>query len=267
MRAVRPLVSAGAGALTLTLALAGGASAAPFGRPWVVSQAPVAVPGWAGYYSNDVAGSAATIVVVPRIDCASNPPGAFEGQAAGIQTLNNYNGSVATGNVGADAVVRTYCNGRTPTYDTAFWLPTPSDNGIEYVPSSVPARPGDVIQFSVTVSASNSVASIRNLTNWRFDSVTGLGVTDAGPDIGITALGVPTESADTIGAPNGASTVPPPAPSTPIAFAFSQANGQPLSALAGLAAEAWTDSADSATVYASPTSLYLGGFFVVNVNS
>src|SRR5580698_1664769 len=102
-------------ALVVTVAvamgvIASGAAAAAAPTP-SLTLTPDAIPGWAGYYSNDFEGIASTVVTVPHINCSGNPVGDFEGQAEGVQFLNEFDGSTAASLVEADAVVRTYCNG------------------------------------------------------------------------------------------------------------------------------------------------------------
>jgi hypothetical protein len=257
-------------ALVVTVAvamgvIASGAAAVAAPTP-STTLTPAAIPGWAGYYSNDFEGIASTVVTVPHINCSGNPTGSFEGQAEGVQFLNDFDGSTGTSLVGAYAVVRTYCNGATATYDTAFFMPPPADNVTDYVPSSVAVRPGDRVLVSVTVSSTSSSASIRDLSRRSATSFAhGAAVTDAGPNIGIVALGLPSGGADVIGAPNGVSSVPPPVPSSTVSFTYSEAGGKALVDMPGLAAQEWTNSSDSSEVYAAPSPLSGGSNFAVSV--
>ena len=187
-----------------------------------------------------------TVVTVPHINCSGNPTGSFEGQAKGVQFLNDFDGSTGTSLVGAYAVVRTYCNGATATYDTAFFSATPGRqrDGLRAVLGRRPS--GGPLLVSVTVSSTSSSASIRDLSRRSATSFAhGAAVTDAGPNIGIVALGLPSGGADVIGAPNGVSSVPPPVPSSTVSFTYSEAGGKALVDMPGLAAQEWTNSSDS----------------------
>lgn len=252
MKCVRMLVGPVVGAIALAIS-ATAASAAPI--------PPIAVPGWAGYFTSDVESSASTRVIVPRINCTANPAGNFAGQAEGVQFLDNFNGTTAPGTVWAAAVVRTYCVGHSPVYDAEFYLPPVPNPGAIFDPvaTNVRVRPGDLVRLSVRTNATRSRARVADLSTGDRAEASGGGVTDAGPNIGVVALQGNGTGPTNIGS---SFAVTPPAPSSPAAFLLSKVNGGPLTAVTGLGAQEWTNPSNSAQVLASPTQIAFDSFAV-----
>ena len=129
-----------------------------------------------------MAAQASTTFVVPRITCSGNPAGHFAGQALGVLFLSNYNGTTGPG-YGPGSVVQAYCTGKTAHYDAEFYLPNAADTNSLPVSAGVRVRPGDVVETSVQVTASQSVDTVVNLSSpWDgFARQKGPGATDAGP--------------------------------------------------------------------------------------
>jgi hypothetical protein len=247
MHVTGKLITGGLGAAALLLAVAAPASAAPPAAP-----APIAVPGWAGYFTNDV---------VPRIDCSANPAGSFAGQALGVEFLNNFNGTTAAGH-GPSSVVRAYCIGRTANYDAEFYFPNAAGTDELPVSAGVRVRPGDVVRTSVRVTASQSVDTLIDLSRPGGRArQTGLGATDAAPNVGLAALAGGAGGPTLIGSPAASS---PPAPSTPVFFFASRIGHQPMAGAAGLGAQEWTNPAEASEVWAAPSGL-TGNSFTVTV--
>jgi hypothetical protein len=252
MRVTRGLITAALGAGALVAAVAAPASAASVSTR-SAALTPVSEPGWAGYYTNDVEVQAATTFVVPRIDCSGNPAGSFAGQALGVTFLSNYNGTTGPG-YGPNSVVREYCVGHTAYYDTEFYFPNSAGTSEVAIPAGVPVRPGDVVETSVHVTASESVDTLVNLGAGRrgFAQRTGPGATDAAPNLGLVAVSGTRTGPNEIGSPADSS---PPAPSNRVVFFANQIGNQPLSDAAGLGAEEWTDPSNASVVWAAPSAL------------
>jgi hypothetical protein len=238
----------------------GGGGGGSFWRSWHPQPQPQSnisttdLPGWAGYYTNDVAFQASTIVTVPSIDCSSNPDGAFAGQAEGVELLNNYNGTAGFADLNVNGVVRTYCIGTSANYDTAIYLPdssNPTTEDYDGFSTGVSVQPGDHVAIDVTTTASSSTVLIVNLSNGERDSMSGPGITDAGPNIGLAAL-----DGDSTG-PHGFGNVGPqlPVPASRTGFAADIVDGQPLLVLDGLGAQDWVDPNNTSDVVAAPTPI------------
>ncbi len=254
MRVTGKLITGGLGAAALLLAVAAPASAAP-------SPAPISVPGWAGYFTNDVASQAATTFVVPKINCSANPAGSFAGQALGVEFLNNFNGTTDPGH-GPSSVVRAYCIGSTANYDAEFYFPNAAGTDELPVSAGVRVRPGDLVRVSVQVTASQSVDTLNDLSRPGGRArQTGLGATNAAPNVGLTALAGGAGGPTAIGSPAASS---PPAPSTPVFFFASRIGHQPMASAAGLGAQEWTNPSEASEVWAAPSGL-TGSSFTVTV--
>jgi hypothetical protein len=255
------IITATLGAGALLLGVTATASAAQASPGWSsASPTPASVPGWAGYYTNDVETEASTYFSVPTIDCSGLRAGSFAGQALGVEFLNDYNGTTAPGH-GPDSVVRAYCIGAKAYYDTAFYFPNAAGTQEAPVPAGVSVRPGDLIETSVQVTASASVDTLDNLSTEKSAQLTGPGATDTGPDVGLVALSGDASGPVQIGTPAASS---PPAASTGVLFLDAEIGNQPLAAAAGLGAEEWTDPADASDVWAAPSAL-AGNDFLVTV--